>query len=72
LVFRLQHYTAFPALLVDAMMNDPMGEVYHPAVARRAAQRIIVGAGRLQEWKGVYPSEKAKLFVDYNVATGGG
>jgi pyrroline-5-carboxylate reductase len=56
---------AFPALLAEAMMNGP-------AIARRAAQQVIIGAGRLQERDGASPDDTVKSFVDYQGTTAAG
>lgn len=63
---------AFPALLADAMMNGAVGRGVPSDVARRAAQQVIVGAGRLQEYNGASPSETVKSFVDYKGTTAAG
>jgi pyrroline-5-carboxylate reductase len=63
---------AFPALLADAMMNDAIGRGVPSDVARRAAQQIVVGAERLQEYNGASPAETVKAFVDYKGTTAAG
>ena len=63
---------AFPALLATAMTNDAIKHGVPSEIARRAAQQVIVGAGRLQEWNGVAPSETVKSFVEYNGTTAAG
>lgn len=63
---------AFPALLADAMMNDAIGRGVASDVARRAAQQVIVGAGRLQEHNGASPAETVQSFVDYAGTTAAG
>lgn len=63
---------AFPALLAAAMMDDAIGRGVAPEVARRAAQQVIIGAGRLQEQDRMSPSETVKAFVDYRGTTAAG
>ncbi len=63
---------AFPALLAEAMMNDAIGRGVPAAIARRAAQQVLVGAGRLQEHDGASPDETVKAFVDYKGTTAAG
>ena len=63
---------AFPALLAEAMMNHAVSRGVSPDVARRAAQQVIIGAGRLQEFNGASPSETVKSFVDYKGTTAAG
>ncbi|MFK0206119.1 pyrroline-5-carboxylate reductase family protein [Agrobacterium sp. NPDC090283] len=63
---------AFPALLAEAMMNDAIARGIPTAVARRAAQQLIIGAGRLQERDGASPDETVTSFVDYKGTTAAG
>ncbi|MBV2143459.1 NAD(P)-binding domain-containing protein [Falsochrobactrum sp. TDYN1] len=63
---------AFPALLAEAMMNHAVAQGLPPEIARRAAQQVLIGAGRLQEYNGVSPDETVKLFVDYQGTTTAG
>lgn len=63
---------AFPALLAEAMMNDAVKRGIAPEVARRAAEQVIVGAGRLQEHDRLSPSETVKAFVEYKGTTAAG
>ena len=64
--------SAFPALLAEAMMNDAIARGITPAIARRAAQQVIIGAGRLQEPDGASPDDTVKSFVDYKGTTAAG
>ncbi len=41
-------WAAFPALLAEAMMNDAMRRGVPTEIARRAAQQIMVGSGKLK------------------------
>ncbi|MEK1890299.1 MAG: pyrroline-5-carboxylate reductase dimerization domain-containing protein [Phyllobacterium sp.] len=63
---------AFPALLAEAMINDAVVRGISPAIAQRAAQQVIIGAGRLQEFNGASPSDTVKSFVDYKGTTAAG
>ena len=63
---------AFPALLAEALMNDAIARGVPAEVAQRAAQQVIIGAGRLQEFNNVSPSETVKSFVDYKGTTAAG
>ena len=63
---------AFPALLAEAMMNDAIARGVPANVALRAAQQVIIGAGRLQEHDGASPAETVKAFVDYGGTTAAG
>lgn len=63
---------AFPALLAAAMMQDAVGRGVAPDLARRAAQQLIVGAGRLQEHGGASPVDTVRSFVDYQGTTAAG
>lgn len=63
---------AFPALLAEAMMNDAIGRGIPTEIARRAAQQLVIGAGRLQEVDGMSPADTVKAFVDYNGTTAAG
>ncbi|WP_105385049.1 pyrroline-5-carboxylate reductase family protein [Neorhizobium alkalisoli] len=60
---------AFPALLADAMMKDALARGVPEELARRAAQQVLIGAGRLQEHNGSSPSETVRSFVDYKGTT---
>jgi pyrroline-5-carboxylate reductase len=63
---------AYPALLAEAMMRDAIGRGLPPDLARRAAEQVIVGAGRLQEWSGASPTETVSSFLDYQGMTAAG
>lgn len=63
---------AFPALLAEVMMNDAASRGIPKDIARRAAQQVIIGAGRLQEAGKEDPSETVKAFVDYKGTTAAG
>lgn len=63
---------AFPALLAEAMMNDAMGRGIPAEIAQRAAEQVIIGAGRLQEADNTSPADTVKAFVDYNGTTAAG
>jgi pyrroline-5-carboxylate reductase len=63
---------AFPALLAEAMMNDAIARGVSADVARRAAQQVIIGAGRLQEHDRASPSDTVQAFVDYKGTTAAG
>ncbi|UXN66244.1 hypothetical protein N8E89_24000 (plasmid) [Phyllobacterium sp. A18/5-2] len=63
---------AFPALLAEALMNDAIARGVPAEVAQRAAQQVIIGAGRLQEFNNVSPSQTVKSFVDYKGTTAAG
>ncbi|MBS3650188.1 NAD(P)-binding domain-containing protein [Pseudaminobacter sp. 19-2017] len=63
---------AFPALLADAMTQDAIGRGVPSDVARRAAQQVIIGAGRLQEHNGASATETVKSYVDYKGTTAAG
>lgn len=72
----IDHFTAisgpgaaYPALLANALMTYAVGQGVPPDVARRAAQQVIVGAGRLQEHNGASPADTVKAFVDYDGTT---
>lgn len=60
---------AFPALLADAMMKDAVARGVPEDLARRAAQQVLIAAGRLQEHNGLSPSETVRSFVDYKGTT---
>ena len=63
---------AFPALLAEAMMKDAVGRGVPLQIARRAAEQVLIGAGRLQEVHGVSPTETVKSFLDYKGTTAAG
>ncbi len=63
---------AFPALLAEAMMMDAIERGMPAEIARRAAEQVIIGAGRLQEAHGVSPAAAVKSFVDYKGTTAAG
>ena len=63
---------AFPALLAEAMMNDAIARGVPADVAVRAAQQVVIGAGRLQEHDGASPAATVKAFVDYGGTTAAG
>ena len=54
------------------MMNDAIARGVPAEVARRAAQQVITGAGRLQEYNGMSPPDTVKSFVDYKGTTAAG
>jgi pyrroline-5-carboxylate reductase len=63
---------AFPALLADAMATAAMNHGLPEALARRGAEQLLIGAGRLQETSGVSVSQTVQSFVDYNGTTAAG
>ncbi|MFK0166370.1 pyrroline-5-carboxylate reductase family protein [Rhizobium sp. NPDC090279] len=63
---------AFPALLAEALMNDAAARGLPREIACRAAQQVIIGAGRLQELHGASPAETVKSFLDYKGTTAEG
>ena len=63
---------AFPALLAEAMMVDAVKRGIPSSIAIRAAQQVIIGAGRLLEAHREPPSETVKAFVDYRGTTAAG
>jgi pyrroline-5-carboxylate reductase len=63
---------AFPALLADAMVTDAVSRGISVEMAARAAQQVIVGAGRLQEKHGRPPAQAVEAFVAYNGTTAAG
>ncbi len=63
---------AFPALLAEALMDDAVERGLPPGVAMRAAQQVIVGAGRLQEHGAASPADTVRAFVDYDGTTAAG
>jgi pyrroline-5-carboxylate reductase len=63
---------AFPALLAAAMARDAVAHGIPVDVARRAANAVLVGAGRLVERDGQPPEEVVKAFVDYRGTTAAG
>ena len=60
---------AFPALLAEAMMKAAIAHGIDPGIALRAAQQVIIGAGRLQEAHGIAPAETVRAFIDYRGTT---
>jgi pyrroline-5-carboxylate reductase len=60
---------AFPALLATAMMNDAIKRGFHPDVARRAVDAVIVGAGRLVELRDECPGDTVERFLSYQGTT---
>ena len=60
---------AFPALLADAMMRDALSRGIPVAMARRAVNTLIIGAGRLMEMRETCPSEIVQTFLDYRGTT---
>jgi pyrroline-5-carboxylate reductase len=63
---------AFPALLADAMAMAAMNHGIPEALARRGAEQLLIGAGRLQEASGISVSQTVQSFVDYNGTTAAG
>ncbi len=60
---------AFPALLADAMMRDALSRGIPVAMARRAVNTLIIGAGRLMEMREICPTEIVQTFLDYRGTT---
>jgi pyrroline-5-carboxylate reductase len=63
---------AFPALLAEAMVSDAVSRGIPVEMANRAAQQVIIGAGRLQERHGQSPAAAVEAFVAYNGTTAAG
>lgn len=63
---------AFPALLAEAMASDAVSRGIPLQMACRAAQQVIIGAGRLQERHGNAPAATVEAFVAYNGTTAAG
>lgn len=63
---------AFPALLAQAMIDHAAAQGVPEDIARRAAEQVLIGAGRLQEHNGASPQETVKSFVDYKGTTAAG
>ncbi|MDL2398970.1 pyrroline-5-carboxylate reductase family protein [Rhizobium mayense] len=63
---------AFPAFLAEAMMNDAIARGLPMEIALRAAQQVIIDAGRLQEYHRASPADTVKSFVDYDGTTSAG
>jgi len=63
---------AFPALLADAMVSDAAARGIPVDMAIRAAQQVLIGAGRLQERYRAVPSAAVESFVAYNGTTAAG
>ncbi|MDL2406583.1 pyrroline-5-carboxylate reductase dimerization domain-containing protein [Rhizobium calliandrae] len=47
------------------MVNDAISRGIAPDLALRAAQSVLIGTGRLQEFHAASPAETVKTFVDY-------
>lgn len=60
---------AFPALLAAAMMKDAVSHGLDAAIARRAVNTLIMGAGRLFEQRNECPSDIVETFLDYRGTT---
>ncbi|MBB2754012.1 UNVERIFIED_ORG: pyrroline-5-carboxylate reductase [Rhizobium aethiopicum] len=60
---------AFPALLAAAMMRDAIARGLPAAIARRAVNTVISGAGRLLERRDESPEEVVQTFLDYRGTT---
>jgi pyrroline-5-carboxylate reductase len=60
---------AFPALLAAAMMKDAISRGIDPGVARRAANALLVGTGRLVELRNEDPLDLVQVFLDYRGTT---
>ena len=63
---------AFPALLARVLMDDAIVRGVPGPVARRAAQQLVIGAGRLQERHGASPAAVVQDFLDYRGTTAAG
>lgn len=63
---------AFPALLAEAMAADAVSRGIPSDMAVRAAQQVLIGAGRLQERYRAVPSAAVEAFVAYNGTTAAG
>lgn len=60
---------AFPALMAAAMMRDALARGMEAAVARRAVDAVLVGAGRLVEARGESPADTVETFAAYRGTT---
>ena len=60
---------AYPALLAAAMMEDAVAFGVPPEIARRAANAVIVGAGRLLEREDAAPADTVRSFLAYRGVT---
>ena len=63
---------AYPALLAAAMMEDAVAFGVPPEIARRAANAVIVGAGRLMEREDAAPADIVRTFLAYRGVTAAG
>lgn len=63
---------AYPALLAAAMIKDATAFGIPSDIASRAAQAILVGAGRLIERDAIAPEETLRTFMDYRGITATG
>ena len=63
---------AYPALLAAAMMEDAIASGVPPEIARRAANAVIVGAGRLLERENAAPADTVRTFLAYRGVTAAG
>lgn len=60
---------AFPALLASAMMKDAIAFGLSPKVARRAANAVLAGTGRLAERGDESQDDVVQRFLDYRGTT---
>ncbi|WP_438754336.1 pyrroline-5-carboxylate reductase family protein [Pararhizobium sp. O133] len=60
---------AFPALLAEAMMADAIAHGLDRAIAQRAVNTVLVGAGRLLEQRHDCPTDTVRTFLDYRGTT---
>lgn len=60
---------AFPALLATAMMNDAIARGLNPAIAGRAVNAVLIGAGRLLEHRDERPADTVETFTSYRGTT---
>ncbi|KQR73002.1 pyrroline-5-carboxylate reductase family protein [Rhizobium sp. Leaf341] len=63
---------AFPALLADALATAAIKHGIPEAIAHRAAEQVLVGAGRVQEAAGAPVSQTLQSFIDYEGTTAAG
>jgi pyrroline-5-carboxylate reductase len=60
---------AFPALLASAMLKHALAQGISVAVAGRAVETLLVGAGRLLERHHEHPDDTVASFLDYRGTT---
>lgn len=63
---------AFPALLTDALAAAAIKHGIPQTIAHRAAQQVLIGAGRLQETSGASVTQTVQSFIDYEGTTAAG